>query len=236
MKKKSRQRGFTLIEMIFVLAIIITLVAIFVPLAVNKLSDANLAKADSDLATLAASMTAFFSDVGIWPASNGGTPNADNLVLRTLLVGDPVAGVTPNTIASPNPTLAGGVTYFTTGVTGISSGTVPVAPEATINNAFNHLVANNPNANATEGSRPDGDYRTAGTKRWRGPYVSKLGADPWGNNYVINIGAIASGIPSVGATERGWMLSAGPDGTLQTAATSAALSNDDRGFIFCTRC
>src|SRR3972149_8199449 len=66
-------KGFTLIELIFVIAIIVVLASIFVPLALDKLAQANQARADSDLNTIAASVASFFTDVKHMPACD----NAD---------------------------------------------------------------------------------------------------------------------------------------------------------------
>src|SRR3972149_7410270 len=109
MKKYNfRERCFTLVEMIFVLAIILTLVAIFLPLATSKLSDANTTRAKADEDALSAAMTAFFSDLSIWPASNHdgtGTGNTNNQKLHYLLVGDGGSAITSSnpSIAADNP-------------------------------------------------------------------------------------------------------------------------------------
>lgn len=226
-----RQRGFTLVEMIFVLAIILTLIAIFLPLATSKISDAKTAKARADEDSISAALLSIFSDVGIWPASHGTSPT--DQTLRYLLMGDPTA-TSGTQIGSTNPTILGA--GWATGilVDQISSAAVPTSPAQDLNNAFNHLVVNNPNANAIENDPLD--YRSTGKKRWRGPYIAKLGADPYGNNYIINIGAITGTGTGTLAAEKGWILSAGPDGTLATAATDSAVSSDDIGYIFCTRC
>jgi general secretion pathway protein G len=60
--------------------------------------------------------------------------------------------------------------------------------------------------------------------RWKGPYLAYTASDPWGNAYFINANGFAAG----GAV---WILSAGPDGTVDTAASAAALANDDVGIL-----
>lgn len=223
-----RQGGFTLVELIFVLAIILTLVAIFLPLASSKLSEANETRAKADEDALSAAMTTFFSDLAIWPASDGSS--ATNQTLAHLFVGDGGA-----TITSFNPTTSG--TGWHTGGTEpnkFDSGVAPVGFSATKANAFNHLVVNNPNADTTTSST--NDYKATGKKKWKGPYIAKLAADPFGNNYVINIGAITGTGQALVSTEQGWVLSAGSNGLLNTAATDTALSSDDIGYIFCTKC
>jgi len=231
MKKYNfRERGFTLVEMIFVLAIILTLVAIFLPLATSKLSDANTTRAKADEDALSAAMTGFFSDLSIWPASDGSA--ATNQSLHYLFVGDGGA-----TISSANPTVAAAATTWDTAGTApnkFDDGVAPVGTSGTKANAFNHLAVNNPNADTADNST--NDYKITGKKKWKGPYIAKLAADPYGNNYVINIGAVTGTGTSTLTTEKGWILSAGPNGTLNTDALDSSTSSDDIGYIFCTNC
>ena len=231
------ERGFTLVEMIFVLAIILTLVAIFLPLATSKLSDANETRAKADEDAISAALTAFFSDLSIWPASDG-VSSSTNQSLHYLFVGDGGA-----TISSANPTVAAAATTWDTSGTApnkFDDGVTPVGTSGTKGNAFNHLAVNNPNANATSDNTSDFDYKsstTSGTKKkWRGPYIAKLAADPYGNNYVVNIGAVTGTGTSTLATEKGWVLSAGSNGILNTDALDSSTSSDDIGYIFCTNC
>lgn len=59
---------------------------------------------------------------------------------------------------------------------------------------------------------------------WKGPYLPSTSADPWGNQYVINADSFgaAAGVPV-------WIISAGPNGNLDTNANATALDNDDIG-------
>ncbi len=64
------------------------------------------------------------------------------------------------------------------------------------------------------------------TKTWKGPYLAHVTADPWGHAYVTNADAYlstASPLPPI------WIVSAGPDGILQTGATYVEPSGDDIG-------
>lgn len=51
-------------------------------------------------------------------------------------------------------------------------------------------------------------------RKWKGPYIAKDIADPWGNTYLIGMKNIEkSNLPV-------WIISAGPDGALQTPIDS----------------
>lgn len=64
-------------------------------------------------------------------------------------------------------------------------------------------------------------YPANGDLQWRGPYAaSGLPADPWGRPYVVNVSAAGSI----------WVLSAGPNGKVQTAVTDTVVNGDDIGF------
>lgn len=57
---------------------------------------------------------------------------------------------------------------------------------------------------------------------WKGPYMNKVGADPWGNAYILNATEFLTG----GSV---WVLSAGPNGTVETGRGAMDLSGDDIG-------
>jgi hypothetical protein len=60
---------------------------------------------------------------------------------------------------------------------------------------------------------------------WKGPYLLSVEADPWGNAYVANTQAMGLGA----VREVAWVLSPGPNGVIETAATSPTLLGDDVG-------
>ena len=66
---------------------------------------------------------------------------------------------------------------------------------------------------------------------WNGPYMSSdLGADAWNNRYTVNTGLIDTS-QGVGTKSAVWVISAGPNGQLETsytqAVTSAVITGDD---------
>ena len=94
---------------------------------------------------------------------------------------------------------------------------------AVCSNFFDHLIINDPNGNGT----PDesvSDYRTSGKRRHRGPYLSSIDEDPFGNVFQVNVSTLKGG-----DRNPTWVISAGPDGDFQTAATDKKLSGDDIG-------
>lgn len=218
-------KGFTLIELIFVIAIIVVLASIFVPLALDKLAQANQARADSDLNTIAASLASFFTDVKHMPACDNADCNpitGNNNDLKMLAIKADTSAVATTDI----PAMASGVSC-TGAATWDAAGNLSATPGR--NNAFNQLVVNNPNADATE-AESGGDY-----SGWKGPYIAKVGNDPWGNRYIIHVGAMEKNGVKINTGGRGWILSAGEDGVFNTCPEASSLSGDDRGFIFVTQ-
>lgn len=92
----------------------------------------------------------------------------------------------------------------------------------TCGNLTLHLVDNDPNEDATIGGT--GDYRTTGRRKFKGPYVQAINEDPWGNAYQINASTLVGG-----NTTPTWIISAGPNGTFETAPTATAIAGDDMG-------
>jgi general secretion pathway protein G len=60
---------------------------------------------------------------------------------------------------------------------------------------------------------------------WKGPYMADVTADPWGNKYYVN--AKQFRFP----TEPVWLISAGPNGILDTPASSQTIAGDDIGIL-----
>ena len=217
-------KGFTLIELIFVIAIIVVLASIFVPLALDKLAQANQARADSDMNTIAASLASFFTDIKHMPACD----NADcdpltgnNNDLKLLVIKADTSAVATTDIAA----MASGVSC-TGAATWNAAGNLSATPAR--NNAFNHLSVNDANGDGTEGGSGV-DYVSTS---WKGPYIAKVGNDPWGNRYIIHVGAMEKSGTKVNTGGRGWILTAGEDGGFNTCPQAASPSGAERGFIF----
>ena len=62
--------GFTLIEMVIVVAIVALLPGILVPVAFNQVDDAEKARAMADVRQISAALMLFRQDTGVWPVRN----------------------------------------------------------------------------------------------------------------------------------------------------------------------
>lgn len=223
-----RQGGFTLVELVFVIAIIVVLASIFLPLAISKLRKADDSVADASLQEIAAALTSFYDDLRHFPtcvstiASCTSAFDSANNNLKFLAFGDGFGALT-----STNPTATASSTNWDFATNSEAS--------AARNNGANHLVLNDPDISGTPNA--GGDYVTTGSKKWRGPYLARVATDPWGRNYIAYVGAMekdGSKVAGGGATDKGWILSAGPNNSLDTTPSSNTAQVDDRGFIFHT--
>lgn len=59
-----------------------------------------------------------------------------------------------------------------------------------------------------------GNDRNYPADKWKGPYLSTIDADPWGNSYLVGVKNLENNNLPV------WIISAGPDGILQTPIDS----------------
>ena len=183
-------KGFTLIEIIVILAVISILVAILTPTVLKYIDEARNDRAQSDVANISAMINDLIKDTGQYP------------------------GAKLDTIATANTFLC---STGNVGLTGQTWGTT-----ANCEDLANHLVVNNPGNTASTSD----DYPSTSTAkfRWKGPYITNLDADPWGNAYQINASTLVGGNTSVT-----WVISDGPDATLQTSTSATTLSGDDIG-------
>lgn len=81
-------RGFTLIEVIVVIAVVAILAAILTPTVTKNIDDSKRARATNECQVIAASLTSFYKDTGMWPARRNATDH-----YQYLLYGD---GRTPS--------------------------------------------------------------------------------------------------------------------------------------------
>lgn len=84
-----------------------------------------------------------------------------------------------------------------------------------------------PNATTGISSLFDNNFLTNQNQypNWQGPYIASVTPDPWGNQYLSNIGVMADST----ATTPCWIISAGPNGTIETGEGDGFLVGDDIG-------
>ena len=127
MMKKSNKKGFTLVELIVVIAIMAILAAVLVPTVTNKIKDANSSAAKSDVSSIASGIQAdlmsirantltgltYFNDITL--AANASAPT-DAQIVEALKAAP--SGVTYDTTTTPGAIIVskagGGVTWKVT--------------------------------------------------------------------------------------------------------------------------
>jgi prepilin-type N-terminal cleavage/methylation domain-containing protein len=186
--RRRKDSGFTLIEVVVVVAVIAILAAVLTPYITKYIDDSKIAKARNEVQVIGGAMTNFYKDTGMWPSRS-----ATGGAVAILYTGT----VTPATAA-----------VFTT----VPPVVPPVAAWAGTAAPLDNSFLTNGTGNA---------YPPNGDMQWRGPYAGgALPADPWGKPYVINY-AVTGPI---------WVLSAGPNLKVQTAAADNVIGGDDIGF------
>lgn len=172
----SEERGFTLIEVIVVAAIIAVLAGIIVPLVFKEVDESKISKAKADVKTIQTAIMMFYKDNQKWPryTNDGGTLVENITLLRT-------NGNFPEEVDANFDTTQIGVLK-------------------------NHLVENGVGYDI----------------KWKGPYLNDTNPDPWGNAYIIDASSFGTSNPV-------WILSAGPNGKVETRKDSQSLGGDDIG-------
>ena len=153
----KQRRGFTLIELILVVAVVGILAAILVPTVFSILDDSAVAKGQADVKAIAGAIIAIRKDVGEFP-----TRDAD--VASPAEVNMLYSGTTAPVLADFSPTTGMGSFDCTT---------------ATNCETFEFPFLTN-----TSASNP---YSTTGKKRWKGPYLSENPTDGFDTPYIAYV-------------------------------------------------
>lgn len=171
--KKLDEKGFTLIEVIVVAAIIAILAGILVPVIFNQIDEAKKTRALADCKSISTAVMLFRKDLGKWPNQFPDDCTQSYLTLES---------------AGTNP-----VNNADDWQVGLNSINLSVLFNLSANQiCYNNKIALN--------------------------YLAQDTPDPWNNKYVVNAVNFA-GINPV------WVISAGPNGCLDTTVNSPVLNN-----------
>ncbi len=204
----KKQTGFTLIEVIVVIAVVAILAAILTPTVVKNIDDAKISRAKNEVQVIGAAMTSFYKDLGRWPTWNGSAANyADYLYMLN------GPGNMPTNYDHSVPHSYLWRSYYYDGNNGSSRGDL----------FSNQLISNNPKGNGNP-------YVTTGEYKWHGPYLTEVKADPWGSYYASNVHYLYY-TPTAGIPYAVFVWSAGPDRQADTQfdqdATGTVTVGDD---------
>jgi prepilin-type N-terminal cleavage/methylation domain-containing protein len=191
-------RGFTLLEMAVVLAVIAILAAILTPIVTGYIDQARVTRANSDTKKIAQAVLLYKRDTSVFPgyAAYANGVAADSTVKACL------------TSDGTTPTAAQSAAYSAT-CTG-STGDLQVYVNLNTMGVFTN--------NATS-------EKIGGGTKFRGPYLSGLGGqDPWGTEYLVTSKNFSTPAGTTG--NYAFAVSAGPNAQFDTTfvqprATSA---------------
>lgn len=203
-RTRENEQGFTLVEVVVVLAVILLLAGIAVPLVSGYVEDSRRGRAEAEIRMLAVAVSSFYKDVGQYPSRDR---EGGNQEMRVLFTGAdrPVTNPYEN-----NHLFA----------------------QWARSSAYGDLLDSHLLHNAPQGDKR-GAYATSGPSAWRGPYIAGSSPlDPWGRPYLINV--YSSYHDSASTNLRMYLLSAGPNGVIETpqyAQRSDDVAGDDIGLV-----
>ena len=177
--QRKNEAGFTLVEVIVIVAILAILAGILVPMIFSQIDEAKITRAEADAKSVSSAILTLRKDVGVWPNLAGATGCTGSI---TLLNGE---GNLPQGLAA--------MAYST----------------AAALNFTDVLMAD--------------DQECYDTNLYKGPYLPVVTADPWGNAYIV----AADNFNVDGRAV--FVLSAGPNGAVDTPVFSIATLGDDIG-------
>jgi len=216
MARRLSHQGFTLLEIIIVLAVVSALVSILTPRFFPYVDDARRTQAQGDVSRISAAIQGMYKDTGRWPFYKDGQGRLA------------YASGTDAALLTSNPLCGGGALDLcdATAPEDATAASTWALSTAVADSLTNQLIRNRPFGLAVGATA----YRMAGTRAWKGPYLDKMAdVDPWGRSYLVNIANADPG--DEGAETQRWVLviSAGPNGRLETLATAIGTADPAPG-------
>jgi len=196
------RRGFTLIEVVVVVAIIALLAGILTPLIFKYIDEANETRALGDCRNISTSLLLFHKDTGTWPYCNEG--------LRAYF----------------------DYLYGNMGDMPLFAGDASASWGDTASDMYYHLVTNGMDGTPTYYRYPASatGFRSGILAHgWKGPYLPYVTDDPWAYKYVVSVGCFEYGTNSA-PNYHVWCLSGGPNFTVDTPVWGTEPHYDDIGY------
>jgi prepilin-type N-terminal cleavage/methylation domain-containing protein len=195
-------KGFTLIEMVVVLAVVAILAAILTPTIARNIQDAKLTRATNEAQVIGAAIASFYKDVGRWPSADGSAATlTESLALLHGSAGDDPAATTGGN-AWDKDTAADTTDTFE-----------------------NQLIENDPGDDANDYT----DWTDATKIGWHGPYIGEIKADPWGIYYACNIANAYDSPNALGAWVLSFGVNRDAETVFATPAATTTPAGDDVG-------
>jgi type II secretory pathway pseudopilin PulG len=227
MRQKTNQRGMTLIETTVILAVITILSGMLAPAILQFIEDSKVARARSDVQTIANSILRFYQDTGHFPVTLDSVQGTLGMHYIDILVSDGKPPKLAINNGSSGQISNAGLAFARASST--STGDVMRWAVGQMEYLENCLVKN----------RAGFVLRGPGSSHgWNGPYLnSDIGTDPWGNQYLVNVAYLdsAPGVADAQGNSKSAVivLCAGPNQTIETPFTQpivdAEIFGDDIG-------
>jgi prepilin-type N-terminal cleavage/methylation domain-containing protein len=184
-------RGFTLIEMAVVLAIIAILAAILTPIVTGYIDQARDVRSRGDVRQIMQAVLLHQRDTGRFPIYDTTAQAVADTAARQILVSGPSAALPALDAGSPPAGWSG----------------------STVGLLTSYLNVNTLGVSSSGGS--------GGVVNYRGPYLDGLaGTDPWGQPYAVTATNLRRS-----SANFAYVISAGPDGDIDTARDIARTGN-----------
>lgn len=219
----KESRGFTLLELAVVLAVIAVLAAVLTPLVTGYIDQARIARAQGDVNAISAAIQRVKTDTGVYPIYT---------TYANAVAGTDTTGSEKEFLVSEGEDPTNFTFSATAAMCGAATGVGGAGAVEDCGLMETHL---NTNILALA------EANVAGRVAYRGPYMSGLAAvaDPWNKRYIVVAGGLAtvqvtSGPPTTTSATRdhAFVVSAGPNQILNTDVTQDsdsvfAISSDD---------